>query len=128
MEFYGLYNSIINNEKQLILKEQVTLYSYYILKCRMLFYINDFIAFCVNKKGDYFDFEKTKEMIDKYIQLIFNKVYCKTGEERFETALLKFQEKRNNLVERNKTGFFLFSKERDKELIENLKYSLKMTI
>jgi hypothetical protein len=142
MDFYELHGSIFDNETQLILKEQVTLYSYYILKCRMLFYINDFFEFCVNKKGKYsetidiIDFEKSKEMTKKYIQFIFNKVYCKTGKDLFETAILTFQEKRNmanfyylpnNLVERKKKGFFLFSKERDKELIEDLKYSLKMT-
>jgi hypothetical protein len=59
------------NEKCLIEKEKVTLYAYYILKTRFLFYINDFFTFCggVNEQN-IIKFKKTNKHTNDFIDFI----------------------------------------------------------
>jgi hypothetical protein len=40
------------NEKSIIHKEKITIYAYYILKCRILIMLNEFLQFCDENNGN----------------------------------------------------------------------------
>jgi len=117
MRFYRLDNLIFENEKQIILKEKVTLYSYYILKCRFLLYINDFFGFYIKDKNQLIDFKKTKENVNKFTSFIINEIYCINENGRFEKTILKLMKECKDLV---KITYNTNKYE--------IKHSLKMTI
>jgi hypothetical protein len=78
MNFYGLGElSPIKAETELIRKEKVTLYAYYILKCRFLIRLNEFIGFCIknNNKERILDFTKTVENTNAFIDFILIDIY-----------------------------------------------------
>lgn len=67
-------------EKTLILKEPLTLYSYYILKSRLLFNIDLFFEFLTKTKDtstflSIVEFVKTKEAIQQFTDFVFDKLY-----------------------------------------------------
>ena len=101
MNFYKLNNSVIDNEKQLIYKEKITLYSYYILKCRLLFNINRFFKFCFKtqyqKIGESFNSNKT---INKFTDFILDEIY-NIEEQLFESVLVS-QRSSDNIFFNNK--------------------------
>jgi len=76
-------NPSIQNETELILKEKEPLYSYYILKCRLLFNIDYFFEYCFSLKEDYMknepiqiiNFIKSSKAINSFIDLIQKTIY-----------------------------------------------------
>lgn len=92
MEYYRFNNaSVFENERRLILNEKMTIYSYYILKCRLLFSIDRFFEYCTslkfetNEPTDQINFVKSIDAINKYMDFIENIVY---GSKEVETKLL----------------------------------------
>jgi hypothetical protein len=91
MEHYNLDNpTAVQNEGRLILKEKVTLYSYYILKCRLLLSIDGFFDYCSHSKSpepiapiNLINFIKTEDDMNRFINFI-QKVY---GERRIEETI-----------------------------------------
>ena len=85
MSFYGL--NVISStpdfkekEKSLILKQQLTLYSYYILKARLLFNIASFFEFLTKTKDtttfiSIIEFVKTEEAILQFTDFVFDDLY-----------------------------------------------------
>jgi len=140
MNHYRLVNlSTIENERQIILKEKVTLYSYYILKCRLLLSIHDFFKEAVFLKEDIYtiyiqpsrnrylenkpidnipinnpvkiiNFIKTNESINRFIDFIQNNIYGKINK------IGKLQ---------NKTQFMIINEKLNKIYGKN---SLRMTV
>lgn len=123
--------TLIKNERLLILKEETTLYSYYILKCRLLFSIDEFFkeVMLIKKIKPYDDslfinpiniinFVKTSESINSFIDFIQNNVYSTTNHEF--NYLFKSIGHLNN-----KTEFLFIGKDLDKHYGIN---SLRMTI
>lgn len=60
------------NEKKLIFKEKITLYSYYILKCHFLMNLNGFLDFCRKKNFNVLYFNTEVETIQHFSNLIRN--------------------------------------------------------
>ena len=96
MKYYKLDESTaIENEHRLILREPLTLYSYYILKCRLLLSIDTFFQYCSslkfgsNEPTDLINFVKSTDAINKYMEFIEKTVY---GGKQLETELLKLSE------------------------------------
>jgi len=96
IKYYKLTeSSAIENERRLILREPLTLYSYYILKCRLLLSIDTFFQYCVslkfgsNEPIDIINFVKSTDAINNYMDFIEKTVY---GGKQLETEILKLSE------------------------------------
>lgn len=79
---YDLNGDMFECEKSIILKEKVTIFSYYLLKCRLLFSIDRFFDFCASKKypmsmsiPGIINFEKTYRNIDAFMEMITKEIY-----------------------------------------------------
>jgi len=72
LDFYGItYGELIGGKKQTHpkFKEKTNVLSYYILKTMIIFYINDFIEWCVEKNGkDVINFDKTRNYENNLVE------------------------------------------------------------
>jgi hypothetical protein len=80
------------NESGIILKESVTLYSYYILKSRILFNLGYFFEFLTKTKDtttflSIIEFVKTEKGVGEFMDFIFNGLY--RSDKGFESAVIR---------------------------------------
>jgi len=104
MSFYGVSVSsstpdFKEKEKSLILKEPLTLYSYYILKARLLFNIASFFEFLTKTKDtttflSIIEFIKTEEAIRQFTDFVFDDLYRENSS--FEKAVKMSYKKHRN--------------------------------
>jgi hypothetical protein len=80
-------------------KENTNVFSYYILKCIIMFYYNDFIEWCIHNNNSSIQFTKTQENIDRLFEFIKSKYnspeYLRTIE-IFENWLSKKENQNGN--------------------------------
>jgi len=98
LSFYGIEigsssrtESFKEAERELILKESVTLYSYYILKSRILYNLGHFFDFMRKSKDtntflSIVEFDKTEKGVGDFMDFILNDLYKK--DEGFEKAVV----------------------------------------
>jgi hypothetical protein len=113
MEWFGLNNGMtrISAEKQLMMKEKVTLYSYYVLKSRFLFSLPAFFEFCLKNKGAHplpfqiMDFTKTEKTAERFADFITDEIYSPVVNDAFtgEMAKVQMMAKRGKGMFRKKT-------------------------
>jgi hypothetical protein len=67
--FHLTYDDIIDKTKRANdnYKEKTQILSYYILKCIYLFYINEYVDWCIDNNGETLDFNKTDRLFEKTI-------------------------------------------------------------
>jgi hypothetical protein len=111
MTFYGLeigmgestnqgifMDRMKENEKSLILKESVTLYSYYILKSRILFNLGYFFEFLTRTKNttttfhSIIEFVKTEKGVRDFMDFILKELY--RVDKGFEKAVMRIPRRR----------------------------------
>lgn len=97
LDYKDLYKNdyICEFKRNFFYNENTNVFSYYIIKCIIMFNLEDFVFWCLENNMNLLDFHKTKKNIDKYILFIKSKYKNK-----------KFI----NYIEENKKIFYKFSK------------------
>jgi hypothetical protein len=67
--FHLTYDDIVENRSKVMnnFKEKTQILSYYVLKCVCIFYINDYIEWCIDNNGETLNFNKTKGRFEKTV-------------------------------------------------------------
>jgi hypothetical protein len=98
--FHLSYNDIIEKTKRANenYKEKTQILSYYILKCVYMFYINEYVDWCIDNNGETLDFNKTDGSFEKTVAsyVVFLEKHYKLPE--YLNAMKQFN---NNMVRKN---------------------------
>lgn len=98
--FHLSYDDIIEKTKRANTnyKEKTQILSYYILKCIYMFYINEYIDWCIDNNGETLDFNKKNSAYGKTVlnYIMFLQTHYKLPE--FLNAIKEFS---NNMVRKN---------------------------
>jgi len=89
------YDNLIHRNKNVSVnyKEKTQILSYYILKCIYIFYVNDFVEWCLLNNGSTLDFNKSKERFNVTLKSYAGFIQSHYASPEFLTAITSFNER-----------------------------------
>jgi len=92
--FHLTYDDVIEKKNKALVnyKEKTQILSYYVIKSICLFYVNDYIEWCVDNNGETLNFNKTNKNVSSYVGFIQSHYV----QNEFRTALNRFENNRGN--------------------------------
>jgi hypothetical protein len=110
--FHLTYDDIINKTKRANenYKEKTQILSYYILKCIYMFYINEYVDWCIDNNGETLDFNKKNGSFEKTVQsyVVFLETRYKLPEFLESIKYFENNSVRKNIVIENTLRMSLF--------------------